>query len=123
MTAVALGLDQATLCSFPKLLYSRVKAASSSCCFICLSEHKESDVLRLLPGCGHYFRSKCVDLWLRMNRSRLNCRTSLVPTPVRSSLAEVTPPAGGRIAAQILESNKIHCKLIEVFRAWVRGVD
>ncbi|KAK3407969.1 hypothetical protein EUGRSUZ_J00297 [Eucalyptus grandis] len=78
MTAVALGLDQATLCSFPKLLYSR---------------HKESDVLRLLPGCGHYFRSKCVDLWLRMNRSRLNCRTSLVPTPVRSSLAEVTPPA------------------------------
>ncbi|KAF7852121.1 hypothetical protein BT93_L0517 [Corymbia citriodora subsp. variegata] len=85
--ATTLGLDEATLGSFPKLLYSQAKAAGSSCCSICLSEYKERDVLRLLPDCGHYFHSKCVDPWLRMNPSCPNCRTSPVPTP----LAEVAP--------------------------------
>ncbi|KAI3408764.1 RING-type domain-containing protein [Psidium guajava] len=109
--AIALGLDEATLGTFPKLLYSHVKAAargdngggggggsaaSSSCCSICLSEYKETDGLRLLPDCGHYFHSKCVDPWLRMNPSCPNCRTSPVPTPVRTPLAEVAPLAASR---------------------------
>ncbi|XP_030450039.1 RING-H2 finger protein ATL70-like [Syzygium oleosum] len=101
---ITLGLDEATLGSFPKLLYSQAKAArgggssaaSPSCCSICLSEYKETDVLRLLPDCGHYFHSKCVDPWLRMNPSCPNCRTSPVPTPVGTPLAEVAPLAALR---------------------------
>ncbi|KAL3718108.1 hypothetical protein ACJRO7_003269 [Eucalyptus globulus] len=83
----------AKLGSFSKLLYSQVKGAGSSCCSICLSEYKERDVLRLLPDCGHYFHSKCIDQWLRTNPSCPNCRTSLVPipvpTPVATPLSEV----------------------------------
>ncbi|XP_030551082.1 RING-H2 finger protein ATL70-like [Rhodamnia argentea] len=102
--AISLGLDETTLETFPKLLYSQAKgaarggggggggsASSSSCCSICLSEYKETDVLRLLPDCGHYFHSKCVDPWLRINPSCPNCRTSPVPTPVGTPLAEVAP--------------------------------
>ncbi|KAK3407966.1 RING-H2 finger protein ATL70 [Eucalyptus grandis] len=91
--AIALGLDEATLGSFPTLLYSQAKAASWTCCSICLSEYMETDVLRLLPDCGHDFHSKCVDPWLRMSRSCPNCRTLSVPTPVRIPLAEVAPLA------------------------------
>ncbi|KAF7852120.1 hypothetical protein BT93_L0516 [Corymbia citriodora subsp. variegata] len=102
--AITLGLDEATLGSFPKLLYSQAKAAhgdgglatSSSCCSICLSKYKETDVLRLLPDCGHYFHSKCVDPWLRMNPSCPNCRTSPLPTPVGTPLTEVAPLAALR---------------------------
>ncbi|KAL3718112.1 hypothetical protein ACJRO7_003273 [Eucalyptus globulus] len=102
---ITLGLDEATLGSFPKLLYSQAKAArggggeggglaaSSSCCSICLSEYKETNVLRLLPDCGHYFHSKCVDPWLRVNPSCPNCRTSPLPSPVGTPLAEVAPLA------------------------------
>ncbi|KAF7852122.1 hypothetical protein BT93_L0518 [Corymbia citriodora subsp. variegata] len=95
-TAIMPGLDEAALGSFPKLLYSRAKATSSICCSICLSEYRETDVLRLLPGCGHYFHSKCVDPWLRMNPSCPNCRTLPVLTPVRAPLAEVAPLAASR---------------------------
>ncbi|KAK3407970.1 hypothetical protein EUGRSUZ_J00298 [Eucalyptus grandis] len=83
------GLNEATLGSFPKLLYSQVKGAGLSCCSICLLEYKERDVMRLLPDCGHYFHSKCVDPWLRTNPSCPNCRTLPVLTPVAMPLAEV----------------------------------
>ncbi|KAI6693052.1 hypothetical protein NL676_020762 [Syzygium grande] len=102
---IALGLDDTTLESFPKLLYSQAKAAggisgssaSFSCCSICLSDYKETDVLRMLPGCGHYFHLKCVDEWLRSNPSCPCCRNSLVPTPIRKLLADVEPLAASQL--------------------------
>ncbi|KAF5446346.1 hypothetical protein F2P56_031981 [Juglans regia] len=85
--AIEVGLDEAILHNFPKLLYSQYKlqncssGASSSCC-ICLEDYKESDVLQtLLPDCGHLFHPNCIHPWLRMHPNCPLCRKTLVPVP------------------------------------------
>ncbi|KAI4351223.1 hypothetical protein L6164_005601 [Bauhinia variegata] len=87
------GLNEATLNSYPVLLYSETKLhkgnSTPSCCSICLADYKDSHLLRLLPDCGHFFHQRCIDMWLRMNPSCPMCRTSPLSTP----LAEVTPLA------------------------------
>ncbi|KAK6231958.1 hypothetical protein SCA6_002031 [Theobroma cacao] len=92
---VDLGLDEETIKSYPKLLYSEAKLhdkdSTSSCCSICLADYKGSDTLRLLPDCNHLFHLKCVDPWLRLHPTCPVCRTSLIPTPLSTPLAEVVP--------------------------------
>ncbi|KAK4380660.1 hypothetical protein RND71_002522 [Anisodus tanguticus] len=96
---VEVGLDEETLLSFPKLLYSEVlnnihkDSTASTCCSICLADYKKSDMLRLLPDCGHLFHLKCVDPWLRLHPTCPVCRTSPLPTPQSTPLAEVVPLA------------------------------
>ncbi|XP_060174584.1 RING-H2 finger protein ATL70-like [Lycium barbarum] len=94
---VDIGLDKATLSSYPKLLYSEAKVnhkdSTASCCSICLADYKNKDMLRLLPDCEHLFHLKCVDPWLMLNPSCPVCRTSPLPTPQSTPLAEVVPLA------------------------------
>lgn len=97
---VEIGLDQETITSYPKLLYSEAKLqkndSTASCCSICLADYKNSDVLRLLPDCGHLFHLKCVDPWLRLHPTCPVCRTSPIPTPLSTPLAEQVPLASRR---------------------------
>ncbi|KAL3532187.1 hypothetical protein ACH5RR_005708 [Cinchona calisaya] len=92
-----LGLDEATLLNYPKLLYSEAKLnnkdSTASCCSICLADYKNTDMLRTLPDCGHVFHLKCVDPWLRLHPTCPLCRTSPLPTPLSTPLAEVVPLA------------------------------
>ncbi|KAK6929022.1 Zinc finger, RING-type [Dillenia turbinata] len=97
------GLDESTIMSYPKLLYSQVKIhkgnnidPNTSCCSICLGDYKETDLLRLLPDCGHLFHVKCVDPWLRLHPTCPICRNSPLPTPLTTPLAEVAPLASRR---------------------------
>ncbi|GMH07874.1 hypothetical protein Nepgr_009714 [Nepenthes gracilis] len=89
--AINVGLDEATLSSFPKLFYSQSKVheseSTASCCSICLGSYRDNDMLRMLPDCGHLFHLKCVDTWLRLHPSCPICRSS----PALSS-PQVTPP-------------------------------
>ncbi|KAL8526960.1 hypothetical protein ACS0TY_015994 [Phlomoides rotata] len=91
------GVDEATLTSYPKLLYSEAKVnhkdSTATCCSICLADYKSVDVLRVLPECGHLFHLKCVDPWLRLHPTCPVCRTSPMPTPLSTPLAEVVPLA------------------------------
>ncbi|XP_042425677.1 RING-H2 finger protein ATL70-like [Zingiber officinale] len=87
----AAGLDEATLMSYPKAVYSVGGAASS--CSICLSDLKEGEVLRELPECGHSFHLQCVDPWLRSRPTCPLCRTSPLPSPMPTPLAEAIPLA------------------------------
>ncbi|XP_074576263.1 RING-H2 finger protein ATL70-like [Curcuma longa] len=87
----AAGLDEATLMSYPKAVYSRGGAASS--CSICLSDFKEGEVLRALTECGHSFHLQCVDPWLRSRPTCPLCRTSPLPSPMPTPLAEAIPLA------------------------------
>ncbi|GMY14410.1 RING-H2 finger protein ATL70-like [Fagus crenata] len=98
---VDVGLDEATILSCPKLLYSEAKLkktdhSTATCCSICLADYKRSDMLRLLPDCGHLFHLKCVDPWLRLHPTCPVCRTSPLPTPLSTPLAEVVPLASRR---------------------------
>lgn len=93
------GLDEATLESYPKFLYSEAKlqtkpstTADVSCCSICLSDYISSDITRLLPDCGHLFHQKCVDPWLLQHPTCPICRASPLPTPQTTPLANVMPP-------------------------------
>ncbi|KAG5252989.1 hypothetical protein OIU76_021167 [Salix suchowensis] len=97
---VDIGLDEATLKSYPTLLCSEAKLhksdSTSTCCSICLADYRSTDKLRLLPDCGHLFHLKCVDPWLRLRPTCPVCRTSPLPTPLATPLAEVVPLASRR---------------------------
>jgi hypothetical protein len=97
---IDVGLDEAALRSFPKFLYSQAKLhkgdSTASCCSICLADYKNTDMLRLLPDCGHLFHRKCVDPWLRLHPTCPVCRNSPAPTPLPTPLAEIAPLAGRR---------------------------
>ncbi|KAI4382646.1 hypothetical protein MLD38_008583 [Melastoma candidum] len=69
------GIDEATLLSYPKFLYSSAKREQGAgTCPICLGDYRDSDVLRMLPDCGHFFHVKCVDPWLRSSPTCPICR-------------------------------------------------
>ena len=46
-------------------------------CSICLDEFNENEILFQLI-CNHYYHKKCINDWLRKNRSCPLCRTDLV---------------------------------------------
>ncbi|KAI4351220.1 hypothetical protein L6164_005598 [Bauhinia variegata] len=77
------GLDETTIHSYPKLLYTQVqnRDSVSSCCSICLVDFTEVDELRMLPDCGHLYHLNCVDSWLKLHATCPICRNS----PVRAS--------------------------------------
>lgn len=76
VTIIEQGLDEATLSSYPKLMYSEIKKGGSttSCCSICLLDYKESDMLRLLPHCSHLFHLNCIDPWIKLHPTCPVCR-------------------------------------------------
>ncbi|KAK1421176.1 hypothetical protein QVD17_23322 [Tagetes erecta] len=91
MTVSRGGVDDDVLKTFPSFVYSEVMMTNkgeyeveSSGCSICLTDYKPADVIRLLPECGHLFHCKCIDTWLKFNRSCPVCRNS--PLPVKLSI-------------------------------------
>ncbi|XP_019157124.1 PREDICTED: RING-H2 finger protein ATL70-like [Ipomoea nil] len=102
-SATETGLDEETLLSYPKLVFSqaakvsRKDSTAATCCSICLADYKSSDTLRLLPECGHLFHLKCVDPWLRLHPTCPVCRTSPLPTPQSTPLADAVPLASLRV--------------------------
>ncbi|KAH7512263.1 RING-H2 finger protein ATL70 [Ziziphus jujuba] len=97
---VDVGLEEETILNYPKMLYSEAKLqkkdSTATCCSICLADYKATDMLRLLPDCGHLFHLRCVDPWLRLHPTCPVCRTSPIPTPLSTPLAEVVPLASRR---------------------------
>lgn len=89
------GLDETTLQAYPKLLYSQAKnhegidSGAASGCSICLQDYKDTDVLRLLPECGHFFHIKCVDPWLKLHPTCPICRNSPMPSPLETPVLEM----------------------------------
>ncbi|KAL8227878.1 hypothetical protein R6Q57_015462 [Mikania cordata] len=86
------GLDQSVINSYPKFPFSKgIPKPIDSLCAICLCEYRESEMMRMLPDCKHCFHLSCVDAWLKLNASCPVCRSSPLPTPLSTPLAEVVP--------------------------------
>ncbi|KAJ9539203.1 hypothetical protein OSB04_031936 [Centaurea solstitialis] len=86
------GLDQSVINSYPKFPFSKeIGNGMDSICSICLCDYKESEMMRMLPDCKHCFHLICVDAWLKMNATCPVCRSSPLPTPLSTPLAEVVP--------------------------------
>ncbi|KAL0008168.1 hypothetical protein SO802_009670 [Lithocarpus litseifolius] len=94
VTILEQGLDEATLNSYPKLVYSQIKKGTSPapCCSICLVDYKETDMLRLLPHCSHLFHQNCIDPWIRLHPTCPVCRKTPVLAP-HTIIAGVDPLA------------------------------
>ncbi|KAL0736455.1 hypothetical protein Bca4012_012665 [Brassica carinata] len=91
-----LGLDDEVIKSFPKLPYEEARvdyslqkdATATSCCSICLADYKKTDMIRVLPDCNHLFHDKCVDPWLMSHPTCPVCRTSPLPSPAMTPVAD-----------------------------------
>ncbi|KAJ7296229.1 hypothetical protein O6H91_11G063900 [Diphasiastrum complanatum] len=94
------GVDQATLETYPKIIFSPqhpLPHTEDTSCSICLGDYKDEEVLRMLPDCRHVFHAHCIDSWLRLHASCPMCRTSPLPTPlatpISTPLSELIPLA------------------------------
>ncbi|XP_004492810.1 RING-H2 finger protein ATL67-like [Cicer arietinum] len=88
------GLDENVINSYPRFQFNRNNATvlgQNSTCSICLCEYKDSEMLRMMPECRHYFHLCCLDSWLKLNGSCPVCRNSPLPTPLSTPLQEVVP--------------------------------
>jgi hypothetical protein len=104
---VVIEMDEAALDSCcPRIIYSEKSCQSlksgdsdqgaedmKSCCSICLSDYKESEVVRLIPDCDHMFHAVCIDQWLRSHATCPICRISPqnLPTPFPQRAPTRTP--------------------------------
>lgn len=84
------GLDQRVINSYPKFPFVK-NLKSELMCPICLCDYKDSEMLRILPECKHFFHLYCVDAWLKLSPSCPVCRNSPLPTPLSTPLSEVVP--------------------------------
>ncbi|XP_012574151.1 RING-H2 finger protein ATL67 [Cicer arietinum] len=87
---VVLGLEQNVINSYPRFQFGKDSGYDTTCS-ICLSEYKDSEMLRMMPECRHYFHLCCLDSWLKLNGSCPVCRNSPMPTPLSTPLQEVVP--------------------------------
>ncbi|KAJ4911694.1 putative RING-H2 finger protein ATL71 [Raphanus sativus] len=92
-----LGLNDEEIKSFPNIPYEEARVSYSlqrdstatSCCSICLADYKKTDMIRVLPDCNHLFHVKCVDPWLKLHPTCPVCRTSPLPSPAMTPVADV----------------------------------
>ncbi|XP_010266503.1 PREDICTED: putative RING-H2 finger protein ATL21A isoform X2 [Nelumbo nucifera] len=83
-TIVVMGLDGATIESYPKLVLGesrRLPKPDDNSCPICLSEYRPNETLRSIPECKHCFHADCIDEWLKINATCPLCRNSPGPLP------------------------------------------
>ncbi|XP_017412810.1 RING-H2 finger protein ATL67-like [Vigna angularis] len=93
--SVALGLDQSVINSYPRFQFDRDNARNSNgnnnTCSICLCEYKDSEMLKMMPECRHFFHLCCLDSWLRLRGTCPVCRNSPLPPSLSTPLQEVVP--------------------------------
>ena len=46
-------------------------------CAICQNQYNESDILRKLNSCGHYFHASCLEEWFSNHSNCPVCRSQL----------------------------------------------
>lgn len=73
------GAEPLVAASFPTKKYSDpfFSCAKDAQCVVCLSDYHADDTLRILPFCGHFFHSSCIDIWLQQHCTCPVCRVSL----------------------------------------------
>lgn len=74
------GLSKAEIDLIPSFRYSSLTAKETNTkCVICMGEYNNREKLRRLP-CTHDFHSKCIDKWLRSNKTCPICRDEVNPS-------------------------------------------
>lgn len=76
--AKARGLSKEVIDNIPSFRYSASSRDSSNGnCVVCMSDYSKGEKLRRLP-CNHDFHAKCIDRWLKNNRTCPVCREEVM---------------------------------------------
>jgi E3 ubiquitin-protein ligase RNF38/44 len=70
------GLTKAYIDQLPSYLYkpdTHQSINDQTCCVVCMCDFEARQLLRVLP-CSHEFHARCVDKWLKTNRTCPICR-------------------------------------------------
>ncbi|XP_070541097.1 E3 ubiquitin-protein ligase RNF38-like isoform X2 [Ptychodera flava] len=70
------GLTKADIEQLPSYRYNpdtHQSLSDQTCCVVCMCDFEQRQLLRVLP-CSHEFHTKCVDKWLKTNRTCPICR-------------------------------------------------
>ncbi|XP_003728567.1 RING finger protein 44 isoform X3 [Strongylocentrotus purpuratus] len=70
------GLSKANIDQLPSYRYNPETPRTindQTCCVVCMSDFETRQTLRVLP-CSHEFHARCVDKWLKSNRTCPICR-------------------------------------------------
>ncbi|KAH7292658.1 hypothetical protein KP509_29G079800 [Ceratopteris richardii] len=62
-------------------------------CAICLADFQESECIRILPKCEHYFHERCIESWLIIHSTCPLCRSNLLLVPAKAD-PSAEPPIG-----------------------------
>lgn len=74
------GLEKAEIERIPSFRFSSNTAKETNIkCVVCISEYTNREKLRRLP-CSHDFHAKCIDKWLKSNKTCPVCRNEVKPT-------------------------------------------
>lgn len=77
------GLSAARIAALPSYRWRGGPRGSQTSCVVCMAEFEARQSVRVLP-CRHEFHARCVDKWLRNNRTCPICRRSAAD-PARDS--------------------------------------
>jgi hypothetical protein len=77
------GLPRSIINSYQTFTFDKNQIATinndyDTTCSICISDYNESEILKMMPQCRHFFHQSCVDTWLKVNASCPICRNSLL---------------------------------------------
>jgi E3 ubiquitin-protein ligase RNF38/44 len=82
------GLSKADIDQLPSYRHNvgcwRKSVHDQTLCVVCMCDFENRQLLRILP-CSHEFHAKCVDKWLRMNRTCPLCRADVTDSATASS--------------------------------------
>lgn len=106
------GVDQALIETLPIFYYKDIIITGLKepfDCAVCLCEFSDSDVLRLLPLCGHAFHIQCIDTWLLSNSTCPLCRNLIISSGICPKLSNFNESA-----SRIMRRDPWHCLNEEV---------
>jgi len=71
------GLTKLEIEQLPSYKFNQdsVHAADQTTCVVCMCDFESRNLLRVLP-CSHEFHARCVDKWLKTNRTCPICRAT-----------------------------------------------
>ncbi|VDN04526.1 unnamed protein product [Thelazia callipaeda] len=79
------GISRSEIDKLGSFRLSDTTLVKEKLCVICQCDFEKRDLIRELP-CSHHFHLKCVDKWLRSNRSCPICRKNAVPDETNMNL-------------------------------------
>lgn len=63
-------------------------AAASTMCVVCQCEFEGSEVLKLLPACGHVYHEECINQWLSGSKDCPICHKEVTPSQVDTTVTK-----------------------------------